>query len=236
MLLPDQTYEQGTGADADANDDTDTDTDSSSRRSAPDDVGDTQRSRRSRRSRSRLTAIRRLLVAETQQPELVVINSGHVSNFKAAPGATGAKKTPHKAKNTTTPPAHQSTTTTVSGALRTLFQLTFSPKSNRPTDGSNGPALRVSTPENFGRTTEFFNNIPDYLGDPFRPFSLAPGAVPPFAPDAQRTRRPDAAGRLHAPAGRTAAESADVLKECEQFLHTHRIRSDFFCRYRKAVV
>lgn len=229
MLLPDQTYEQGTGANADANDDNDTDNDSTSG-SAAAHVGEPPRSRsRSRRSRSRLTAVRGLQVDDAQP---VAGNGGDV---KTAPN--GRKITVHKTtqspkvKNNTSP-AHQSTTATVSGALRTLFQLTFSPKSSRPTDATDVP-LRVSTPENFGRTSEFFNNIPDYLGDPYRPFSLAQGAV---TPDVQRSRRPEAGDRLHAHAGRAAAESADVLKECEQFLHTHRIRSDFFCRYRKAVL
>lgn len=76
-------------------------------------------------------------------------------------------------------------------------------------------ADRGETPESFRRTSEFFNNIPDYAGDPMGPFSL-PNTT---------TTEDEVKSRT----------SADVLKECELFLHKHRIRPDFFCRYRKAL-
>lgn len=76
-------------------------------------------------------------------------------------------------------------------------------------------ADRGETPESFRRTSEFFNNIPDYAGDPMGPFSLP-----------NKTTTEDEV---------KSRTSADVLKECELFLHKHRIRPDFFCRYRKAL-
>lgn len=75
---------------------------------------------------------------------------------------------------------------------------------------NNDDEVRSSSPESYGKTSEFFNSIPVYTGEPLGPFSL--------------------------PNKRTSIRtSADVLKECEQFLYKHRIRPDFFCRYRKAI-
>lgn len=76
--------------------------------------------------------------------------------------------------------------------------------------------VRGETPESFRKTSEFFNNIPDYAGDPMGPFSLP-----------HQTTTDDNEVK--------SQTSADVLKECELFLHKHRIRPDFFCRYRKAL-
>lgn len=88
----------------------------------------------------------------------------------------------------------------------------------------NESALRVDTPENFGKTSDFFNNIPDYTGDPLGPFTL---------PD--NDEHNDENGADGCDGIKTSKTSADVLKECELFLHKHRIRPDFFCRYRKAI-
>lgn len=78
-------------------------------------------------------------------------------------------------------------------------------------DGENNvDEIRSCSPESYGKTSEFFNNIPVYTGEPLGPFSI--------------------------PNKRTSIRtSADVLKECELFLYKHRIRPDFFCRYRKAI-
>lgn len=82
-------------------------------------------------------------------------------------------------------------------------------KLNRAVDNSDNE-LRSCSPESYGKTSEFFNNIPLYTGEPLGPFSI--------------------------PNKRTSIRtSADVLKECESFLYKHRIRPDFFCRYRKAI-
>jgi len=74
----------------------------------------------------------------------------------------------------------------------------------------NVDEIRSCSPESYGKTSEFFNNIPIYTCEPLGPFSI--------------------------PNKRTSIRtSADVLKECELFLYKHRIRPDFFCRYRKAI-
>lgn len=88
------------------------------------------------------------------------------------------------------------------------------------TDGENnaGSKVRDATPENFVKTSEFFNNIPDYTGAPIGPFGMT------YEPEGSD-------GKF----GRNVNKTADLLKECEEFLHTHRIRPDFFCRYRKAI-
>lgn len=69
---------------------------------------------------------------------------------------------------------------------------------------------RIITPDSYDETSEFFNNIPDYNGEPLGPFSI------PNAREISNT-------------------TADLLKECEMFLDKYRIRPDFFCRYRKAM-
>lgn len=75
---------------------------------------------------------------------------------------------------------------------------------------NNNDDERSCSPESYGKTSEFFNNIPIYTGEPLGPFSI--------------------------PNKRTSIRtSADVLKECESFLYKHRIRPDFFCRYRNAI-
>lgn len=69
---------------------------------------------------------------------------------------------------------------------------------------------RFSTPESYDQTSDFFNNVPDFHGEPLGPFSI------PHVKNSQQT-------------------SADLMRECELFLYRHRIRPDFFCRYRKVV-
>lgn len=69
---------------------------------------------------------------------------------------------------------------------------------------------RASTPDSFKETCDFFNNIPEFNGEPLGPFSI---------PKASRISHTD----------------ADLLKECELLLYKYRIRPDFFCRYRKAM-
>lgn len=70
---------------------------------------------------------------------------------------------------------------------------------------------RVDTPENYEQISEFFNNVPEYTGQPLGPFS-----IPQTDEDSKKNR-------------------ADLLKECELFLYKHRIRPDFFCRYRRVL-
>lgn len=77
-------------------------------------------------------------------------------------------------------------------------------------DGSDDHKVRADTPASYEQTSEFFNNIPDFNGEPLGPFSI------PQTQDNVKT-------------------TADLLKECETFLYKYRIRPDFFCRYRKAM-
>lgn len=69
---------------------------------------------------------------------------------------------------------------------------------------------RTGTPDSFQQTCDFFNNIPEFNGEPLGPFSI---------PKAHKVSNAD----------------ADLLKECELILFKYRIRPDFFCRYRKAM-
>lgn len=69
---------------------------------------------------------------------------------------------------------------------------------------------RASTPESFKQTCDFFNNIPEFNGEPLGPFSV-----------------PKSFKMSHT--------TADLLKECEILLNKYRIRPDFFCRYRQAM-
>jgi hypothetical protein len=65
--------------------------------------------------------------------------------------------------------------------------------------------------ENYERTSEFFNNIPEFDGEALGPFSV------------------------HSKQDFSIRTNVDLLKACEVFLETHRIRPDFFCKYRSAV-
>lgn len=69
---------------------------------------------------------------------------------------------------------------------------------------------RASTPEGFKQTCDFFNNIPEFNGEPLGPFSI-----------------PKSFKMSHT--------TADLLKECEILLNKYHIRPDFFCRYRQAM-
>lgn len=76
--------------------------------------------------------------------------------------------------------------------------------------GFDDRCTRSNTPESYDQTSDFFNNVPDFMGEPLGPFSI------PHVKNSQQT-------------------SADLMRECELFLYRHRMRPDFFCRYRKAV-
>jgi hypothetical protein len=69
----------------------------------------------------------------------------------------------------------------------------------------------IELSENYERTSEFFNNIPEYDGEALGPFSV------------------------HSKQDFSIRTNVDLLKACELFLSTHRIRPDFFCKYRNAV-
>lgn len=138
-----------------------------------------------------LKVIRKILVDSKVEPELLEIskpnipNNGHVHRNTAKSVKTKSEK------------------------VRKIG------RSSEEVDNVFISADRGETPDSFRKTSEFFNNIPDYAGNPMGPFSL---------PNKTTTENEV-----------KSKASADVLKECELFLHKHRIRPDFFCRYRKAL-
>lgn len=73
---------------------------------------------------------------------------------------------------------------------------------------TEAPKVHTSKTEDFEKVSEFFNNIPEFIGEPLGPFSIE---------DAKDGTKTD----------------ADLLKECERFLNKYRIKPEFFCRYRK---
>lgn len=77
----------------------------------------------------------------------------------------------------------------------------------RPTDKTGN---HVNSPESFEKVSEFFNNIPEFVGEPLGPFSIK---------DDKDSTKTD----------------AELLKECERFLNKYRIKPEFFCQYRKAL-
>lgn len=83
----------------------------------------------------------------------------------------------------------------------------------------NGCDTRSSSPESFEKTTNFFNNIPEFSGQPLGPFTRQ-------SPDVA-TKPPHQSTSVHT--------NLDILRACEMFLYKHRIRPDFFCRYKKAM-
>lgn len=97
-------------------------------------------------------------------------------------------------------------------AVQPDFDTFFSGIGKKSASSSSSPPKidRVSTPDSFKQTCDFFNNIPEYHGEPLGPFSI-----------------PKAYKMSHT--------TADLLKECEILLNKYRIRPDFFCRYREAM-
>ncbi|KAH8335221.1 hypothetical protein KR067_004107, partial [Drosophila pandora] len=99
----------------------------------------------------------------------------------------------------------------------------------------------------YERTADFFENIPDFLGD----------SIPTFLYSPQKQQDAQPSPRKGLPRGRNESagveeeekdceqsgsssesencEDDDVLRLCEDFLCRHRMRPDFFCQYHKAV-
>lgn len=81
----------------------------------------------------------------------------------------------------------------------------------------------------YEKTSEFFNNIPDYVGETFMPFDVKEERGIIDDRDNVGDDQDDDEEK------KSFANSSDILRECEQFLWRYRIRSDFFCKYHKAV-
>lgn len=73
--------------------------------------------------------------------------------------------------------------------------------------------------KNFDKTTEFFNNIPEYSGEPLGPFSIPLINTNNDIKTSIKTS--------------IKTNQDDILRECESFLWKYRIRPEFFCRYRQ---
>lgn len=81
-------------------------------------------------------------------------------------------------------------------------------------------------PENFSKTTEFFNNIPEFHGEPLGPFSI---------PIIKNDKKLSESHQKTPPSTSLPPKHNDILRECETFLFKYRIKPDFFCRYRHAM-
>uniref|UniRef100_A0A182F1G6 Uncharacterized protein n=1 Tax=Anopheles albimanus TaxID=7167 RepID=A0A182F1G6_ANOAL len=81
--------------------------------------------------------------------------------------------------------------------------------------------------DDYDRTSDFFNNIPEFQGEPLGPFSLAGKQTRP-EPEPDPDPDPDADWA-------SIRTNVDILRACELFLVRHRIRPDFFCKYKKAM-
>ncbi|XP_058122312.1 uncharacterized protein LOC131293118 [Anopheles ziemanni] len=69
--------------------------------------------------------------------------------------------------------------------------------------------------DDYDKTSDFFNNIPEFHGEALGPFSLA-----------DKRTEPDWG---------SIRTNVDILRACELFLMRHRMRPDFFCKYTKAM-
>ncbi|XP_053663420.1 uncharacterized protein LOC128712552 [Anopheles marshallii] len=79
-----------------------------------------------------------------------------------------------------------------------------------PSDGPD-PGER----DDYDKTSDFFNNIPEFQGEALGPFSIA--------------------GKRTEPDWGSIRTNVDILRACELFLMRHRMRPDFFCKYKTAM-
>ncbi|XP_035905018.1 uncharacterized protein LOC118509047 [Anopheles stephensi] len=86
----------------------------------------------------------------------------------------------------------------------------LSPDAPAPPDGPD-PGER----DDYDKTSDFFNNIPEFQGEALGPFSIT----------AKRTE----------PDWGSIRTNVDILRACELFLMRHRMRPDFFCKYKTAM-
>uniref|UniRef100_A0A182Q676 Uncharacterized protein n=1 Tax=Anopheles farauti TaxID=69004 RepID=A0A182Q676_9DIPT len=69
--------------------------------------------------------------------------------------------------------------------------------------------------DDYDKTSDFFNNIPEFQGEALGPFSIE-----------SKANEPDW-GNIRT--------NVDILRACELFLMRHRMRPDFFCKYKMAM-
>ncbi|XP_016979643.1 unconventional myosin-IXb isoform X1 [Drosophila rhopaloa] len=101
----------------------------------------------------------------------------------------------------------------------------------------------------YERTADFFENIPDFLGDSLPAFLYSPQEQQDARPrkresrsgqkrleDEDKFRADDQEDQESESTSQSDnCEEEDVLRLCEDFLCRHRMRPDFFCQYHKAV-
>uniref|UniRef100_A0A182S829 Uncharacterized protein n=1 Tax=Anopheles maculatus TaxID=74869 RepID=A0A182S829_9DIPT len=69
--------------------------------------------------------------------------------------------------------------------------------------------------DDYDKTSDFFNNIPEFQGEALGPFSIT--------------------GKRTEPDWGSIRTNVDILRACELFLMRHRMRPDFFCKYKTAM-
>ncbi|KAH8334203.1 hypothetical protein KR059_007456, partial [Drosophila kikkawai] len=96
----------------------------------------------------------------------------------------------------------------------------------------------------YERTADFFENIPDFLGDSIPAFLFSPQEQQDVQPKERvlqkgRQKKEEQKQEEHEESESTSrsdnCEDTEVLRLCEDFLCRHRMRPDFFCQYHKAV-
>ncbi|XP_017068583.2 LOW QUALITY PROTEIN: unconventional myosin-IXb [Drosophila eugracilis] len=94
----------------------------------------------------------------------------------------------------------------------------------------------------YERTADFFENIPDFLGDSLPAFLYSPQVHQDAQPKRRNQEEDEDDDGLPAKDQESETtsqsdncEDDDVLRLCEDFLCRHRMRPDFFCQYHKAV-
>lgn len=74
--------------------------------------------------------------------------------------------------------------------------------------------MQFEEPNDYDKTSDFFNNIPEFHGESLGPFSL-------------QSQKQNELTNIRT--------NIDILRACELFLMRNRIRPDFFCKYKKVV-
>ncbi|KAH8259022.1 hypothetical protein KR038_007812, partial [Drosophila bunnanda] len=89
----------------------------------------------------------------------------------------------------------------------------------------------------YERTADFFENIPDFLGDsiPAFLFSAQEQKDVPARERVLRKEDPEEHEESESTSRSENCEDTEVLRLCEDFLCRNRMRPDFFCQYHKAV-
>ncbi|BFF93647.1 unconventional myosin-IXb [Drosophila madeirensis] len=113
-------------------------------------------------------------------------------------------------------------------------------RSRSPLSKQRSKSSSAASSSSYDRTADFFENIPDFLGDSLPSFLYSPQVEEPKTERQNEGHRNESqvlAEEEHSESTSQSdnCEDDDVLKLCEDFLCRHRMRPDFFCQYHKAV-